>query len=222
MKKYLCATAVALLAVSAAPARAIVLTQWTFEVNTPPDRANSQVAPSADADFGNGIASGFHASAGTDWTTPAGNGSANAFSSNEWSTGDYYQFQISTSGFEDIVVKWDQTRSSTGPASFGFAYSIDGATFADVLPNYTVTESWATITRDLSAISTVENNSSVFFRIVSRAAGTTTAGTSRLDNFTVEGTAIAPVTGVPEPSTALFGVALAAVTGCFRRPRSRG
>ena len=65
---------------------ATVLSSWTFETNTPADLSNSVVGPPVLSEGGIylGTVTGLHASAASDWTTPAGNGSANSYSVNTW------------------------------------------------------------------------------------------------------------------------------------------
>ena len=86
--------------------------------------------------------SGFHAVAATTWSSPGGNGSTYSLSSNNWSIGDYYQVSLSTTGYADpITLSFDQTRSSTGPATFEVFMSTDGGTdFNTVLAPYTVVQ----------------------------------------------------------------------------------
>ena len=101
--------------------------------------------------------SGYHAVAATTWSSPAGNGSTYSLSSNNWTTGDYYQVSLSTTGYADpITISFDQTRSSTGPATFAVLMSVDGgANFSTVLASYAVvqaglagsgTTSWNSVT----------------------------------------------------------------------------
>ena len=45
-----------------------------------------------------------HALAAATYTSPAGNGSQYAFSSNNWSPGDYYQVTLSTLGFTNVSI----------------------------------------------------------------------------------------------------------------------
>jgi hypothetical protein len=84
--------------------RADTIAAWTFELNTPADATDSTTIGPILADTGVGTASGLHAGAATDWTTPSGNGSANSLAANTWAVGDYYQFQISTIGFTDVSI----------------------------------------------------------------------------------------------------------------------
>jgi hypothetical protein len=199
--------------------RADILAQWTFEINTPADLADSTTISGIAADIGNGTASGVHASAVSDWSTPAGNGSANSLSVNNWGVGDYFQFQVSTLGYTGIGLSFDQTSSSTGPRDFELAYSTDGSLFT-VHPPYTVLQngltpnaSWNGTTSssaysfsfDLSGVSALDNQATVFLRLVNTSTtavnGNTVAltGTDRVDNFTV-------FSPVPEPSTAVLAI----------------
>jgi phosphatidylserine/phosphatidylglycerophosphate/cardiolipin synthase-like enzyme len=170
---------------------------------------------------------GFHASSATVWTAPAGNGSPKSLSSNNWSVGDYYQFTVRTSGYSEIKLTWDHVSSSTGPRDFKVQYSVDGTNFTDasgtnstyaVLVN-TGANTWSSTaapntntryTLDLTGVSALENRSTVSIRLVcystaSAGGGTiASAGTSRIDNFTVTGK---PLTGVP-----LRGIGTASVS----------
>ena len=182
-------------------ARAATIVQWTFETNTPADLPNTAAIGPIAADLGTGQASGLHASASTDWTTPAGNGSSNSLSSNEWAIGDYYQFALSLTGFQDITLTWDQTRSNTGPATFDLAYSLNGTDFTVASDNYDVPpQTWSALTPNpgsgftvnLSTVNALNNASSVIFRLVADSDPGGTAGTNRIDNFTVNGNTFVP------------------------------
>ena len=198
-----------------------VISQWTFETNPPADLTDSATGPSVAADVGNGTATGLHASTATDWTTPAGNGSANALSANNWAVNDYFQFSLSTVSFSNIYVTFSQFGSATGPRDFSLQYSTTGTggVFSS-FQSYTVasTPGFTTGTYqaghqysfNLSGISALNNNANVVFRLVDTSAvaingGTvSTAGTSRVDDFYVS--ANDPVF-VPEPGTyMLLGV----------------
>jgi predicted extracellular nuclease len=190
-----------------------VIAQWSFESpNTPADATDAATYPNAIAPaVGAGNAGGVHASAATDWTTPVGNGSADSFSTANWAVGDYYQFTVSTLNYTGIQVSWDQTSSNTGPRDFKLAYSTDGTSFTDfgspyiVLANGTPNPAWNGTTsssaysfsRDLSAITALDNQANVYFRLIdtsttSANGGTVaTGGTNRVDNFTVSGTSMA-------------------------------
>ncbi len=192
-------------------ARADVIASWTFEISQPLKTDSATIAGIL-PEIGSGSASAVHASAATDYSNPVGNGSAESFSSNNWAVGDYYQFQVSTLGFANIMVTYDQTRSGTGPTTWDFEYSTDGINFTNSTNDYALSEvAWSSgssnplsnFSRDLSALASLDEVASVYFRVTAASAPGSAAGTSRVDNFTVSGTA------VPEPSTlVLLGLAL--------------
>jgi MYXO-CTERM domain-containing protein len=119
-----------------------------------------------------------------------------------WAIGDYYQVSLSTTGYADpITLSFDQTRSSTGPATFAVLMSVDGgANFTTVLASYTVvqaglagsgTTTWnavtnqpVTFTTTVSGLSAAAGQASVMFRIQSTVT-TAAAGTNRVDNINV-------------------------------------
>jgi Immunoglobulin domain len=213
LKYILSCLAAVLLSATAASAQT-TLADWTFETSLP------ATAGPFSPEVGSGSASGHHAGAAT-YSHPAGNASASSFSANTWATGDYYQFSVSTLGFQSIVVSFDQSISGTGPRDFNFQYSTDGTTFTTFGSSYIAltngatannegtgktTSTWGTSgtrqsaytdTNDLTAISAINNQSTVYFRIVMadnlNGNGVTlsgTAGACRVDNFTVTGTSL--------------------------------
>jgi hypothetical protein len=155
-----------------------------------------------------------HAAAAATYTSPAGNGSQYSFSSNNWNTGDFYEISFSTTGITDsMTLSWDQARSSTGPAAFKVAISVNGGAFTDLF-NYTVLQSggggapgtWSSTTYNalysntLNLGTTASNASSVVIRFVNREAVASAAtGSNRIDNVFVN---------IPAPgAVALLGVA---------------
>ncbi len=216
MLKHLLASAAL---VAFAPAFADTLAQWTFETSVP--TTAGPIAP----EVGSGSALGFHAGA-TAYSNPVGNGSAESFSSTNWLVGDYYQFSFSTVGFTGLTLSFDQTSSGTGPRDFNVAYSTDGSSFTTfqsyaVLANAAPNPTWSattpqpiyTLSVDLSAIAALNNQASVFIRLVDAstvsAAGGTVAsgGTNRVDNFT------AMASAVPEPGSLALLLAGCGVLG---------
>lgn len=229
-------------AVFNASAAAIAL--WTFETSTPSDASNVAIYPNAipaNAGLGNlGLtnAAGVHDFAQTNWTTPVGNGSDNAFESNGWTTNDYYQFSVPTTGFQDITVSWDQTRSSTSaPGTFEMQYSTTGiggpfnvglddyavlTNLTDTSPtrtawNATTMQSVYSFTANLSSLTALDNNANVVFRLVALSSGTQSAAAVRVDNVLVSGVAIS------EPGSALLAaVALGGLWVGTQRRRAWG
>jgi MYXO-CTERM domain-containing protein len=156
-----------------------------------------------------------HALAAATYTSPAGNGSQYSFSSNNWSTGDFYEARLSTLGYSDISISWDQTRSSTGPATFELVMSTDGGTnFTTLLASYTVLQSggggspatWNTTTYNPiyslnQAAAAADNQADVIFRFRSLVTAAS-SGSNRIDNVMIYSGPI------PAPGAiALLGVA---------------
>jgi hypothetical protein len=225
-RSQIAAVTVLALGFAATAANAVTIADWTFET-TPPTTAG----PFA-ADVGTGSALGHHSGAST-YSNPAGNGSPHSFSSTNWLVNDYYQFSVSTTGLKDIVFSWDQTSSNTGPKDFALQYSTNGTTFTNfasyaVLANGASPNSpWSSstgsaaysFTQDLSSILGLNNQSSIFFRLIetdNAAAGGGTVGsggTDRVDNVKITG-----VSAVPLPAAVwLFGSGLMGMAGIRRR-----
>lgn len=201
-------------------AKANIIADWTFESyhSTNYIFGTSTTLSGVGADVGSGTASATHASSAT-WSLPAGNGSYYSWSANTWAVGDYYQFEVNTLGDSGVTLSFDQTSSNTGPGGYNLAYSTDGVNFINftsytVLANATPNTPWSTTTYnsaytfnyDLSAISALNNQSTVFFRLVDNSTvsangGTVgTGGTDRVDNFDVS------ASPVPEPSSIALGL----------------
>jgi hypothetical protein len=200
MKSILAAAVVALTCLCAPVSNAaITLVQWTFESNPPADLISGTTG-GIPADFGAGSIIGSHVDSFTEWTTPDGNGSGNSLSATRWAANDYFEFQISTVSFFGIQVTWEQTRNATGPGSFKLTYSIDGSSFVDI-STYTVSSvNWSSgspaagssFGANLSSIAAINDNSSVYFRLIATEAGSDSAGTSQIDDFIVS--------VIPEPA----------------------
>ena len=208
-------------------ARADTIADWTFETSQP--SKSGSFAP----EVGSGAASGSHASGSSVYSSPSGNGSAHSFSSNYWSSGDYYQFQVATTSLSGLSLTWDQISSSTGPKDFELEYSTNGTSFTN-FQSYSVlsnggSTTWSSTTPitassysfNLASVAALNNQASVYLRLVdldtvSAGGGTVgTAGTDRVDNFAVMATA-APV---PLPAGIwLLGSGIAAM-GVVRRRR---
>ena len=160
----------------------------------------------------------------TSYTSPAGNGSTYAFSSNVWKAGDYYQAAFSGTGYSGLSFSWDFTRSSTGPATWTVIMSLDGgtnwttliATYTPIINSaaptgagaWTSTAYNAAYTSSIALGAAADNAASILVRVqatVDPVNGTGTyqaGGTARIDNVFINGTA-APAPG----AVALLGVA---------------
>lgn len=216
----LCGGVAAALALGLSAARADDLAKWTFETSLPVNAGPH----AAEAGVFGGNATGFHSSTSVVYSNPAGNGSAESFSSNFWSIGDYYQFQTSSLGYQGIAITWDQTRSSTGPGTFDLEWSTDGVTFTTLLDDYTVLLNdasnggvWNSTTyipnytfAPVAGPASLDNQATIYFRLTNQVTPGGTGGTNRVDNIVVTGTLI------PEPAS-LALLALGALALLRRR-----
>lgn len=201
-----------LLLACATVGRAAILDLWTFESpNTPATTTGSTISGILPA-VGSGVASGYHASALTVYSSAVGNGSLYSLSADQWAQGDYWQFQLGTIGFSNIKLDWDQTASFVGPTNISVAYSTDGTHFSVVANNVNVLfmPAWTSTTDnsifnvslDLSSITVLNNAPNLTFRLISNLTCNVfnPYATGSVDNFLVTGTA------VPEPGClAMFG-----------------
>lgn len=185
----------------------VTLSEWTFEVSVPTTSGPHMAEGGLFA--ATSFANGFHADPGAVYSNPVGNGSFESFSSNFWFAGDYYEFQTSTVGYQDISLFWDQTRSSTGASVFDLAWSTDGIIYTTFLDDYTIEPiSWSSgtfhpETRYGTYAMPVElaDQANVYFRMTAQLDASSTGGSNRIDNITVGGTLI-PAPG----SIALLGL----------------
>jgi MYXO-CTERM domain-containing protein len=222
--KLLTATA-ATLAVTCVSA-ADVVAGWTFTTAIPGSTTGNEYVYGIADQGANATGSsirGYHQTAATTWSSPAGNGSQFSFSANNWQQGDYFEARLSTLGFQDISISFDQTRSSTGPSAFLLFMSVDGGSNWTTLLSYSALQnglapnaSWSSAgTRQSaytisSAAAAAANKADVIFRMTCDVAPSSSGGTNRIDNVFIEGTAI-PAPG----AVALLG--LAGLAGRRRR-----
>jgi hypothetical protein len=222
----------------ALPAAAGTITQWNFN-SVPPDPSpgagtgTGTLTPS----IGSGTISTFGGTTAT-FATAAGNGDSTDPATTDdsgWNISTFaaqgagnktrgLEFSVSTLGFENIVISFDQRNSNTAARTTVVQYSTDGLNFTDAATFTTTTaELWFdNRTVDLSAITAVDNLATLTVRVVaaftnaSAYAATNSAntyaanGTWRFDMLTVSGDAIPPVTIVPLPPAALAGLSLLA------------
>ncbi len=100
--------------------------------------------------------------------------------------GGNLQFNLPTTGYNNVVVKFTTRRSGSGAGTQTWTYSTDGTTF---LPYQTVSPLDANpqlITFDFSAIAGVANNPNFKLKVEFAAGAGGTVGNNRFDNFTVD------------------------------------
>ena len=228
MKSLVSLTAGAIAVALVSSANGAMIAGWSITTAFPTGAGNVPTgntysvgaADQGDQTSGSSLSS-YHTLAAATYTSPAGNGSQYAFSSNNWSIGDYYEARVSTSNYSNISVSWDQARSSTGPASFELIFSVDGGTSWTTVAAYTVLQSggggapgtWSSTTYNAlysssQALAGAEDASLLIVRFRSTVAGAST-GSNRIDNVVISGDV------VPAPGA----VALLAVAGLVSRRR---
>ncbi|HWX21792.1 MAG TPA: Ig-like domain-containing protein [Candidatus Binatia bacterium] len=197
-------------------ARAGIIAQWNFNSPVPDgDTSTGTNAPSssagpASASLVGGVTGGFSAGCNSD---PA------ASDNSGWQTAHYpgtasnktagVQFNVDTSGYENISLSWFERHSGTASRYLRLQYTFDGGSFtdADVLAVY-ADSVFTNKTVNLSGIPGAANNPSFGFRIVSEFESTATgsgasaylatkdgstyggSGTIRFDMVTVSGSFI--------------------------------
>jgi hypothetical protein len=141
------------------------IADWTLQTSASMNALFARIAAGAGtsvtnifADIGSGSASGLHASAATVWSSPAGNGSTNAFSSDHWAPRDYYQFAVSTTGFTNNTLASDQTGSGTRLIDFSLQYSFDGSSFSTFGSSFLVLSNGASANNEGRGITTAAWN----------------------------------------------------------------
>jgi hypothetical protein len=211
---------------SAIIAHGDTLDDWTFETSMPNGTGtdNGPYAPDGGILTLGAGASGHHASASTAWSTISGNGSLSAYNSNHWGVNDYWQFTLTTLGYNDITVSYAQEGSSTGPANFQFQYSTDGTSFTNFGSAYSLTSStsYKTSSFDLSMVPGVNTAPTVYFRVLDTSTtaigggSVGAAGSDHIDDFVVSG-----LIAIPEPSVyMLLGIGLLVCAQRFLRGRN--
>jgi hypothetical protein len=182
-----------------------VLAYWNFN-NSPASGVNWSFPINADIGAGN-ITSNFTDIVSFAGTTinaendaPSGGSLVPRGQSNN---GNHVDFNISTKGFEDIVITYATQRTSTGFTTQAFAYSLDGSTWNPIQVVTDVQSSFANHgvqTVDLNSFTAVNDKDAVTIRITFDGASAD-LGNSRIDNFKVVGSEL-PV--VVEPFTTVW------------------
>lgn len=142
--------------------------------------------------------------------------------------GGLLQFDLPTTGFENVIIKFATRRSGSGAGTQVWTYTIDGTNylpFTNVIPN---NGDPALATLDFTAIAAVNNNANFKLRVAFEQGTGGTVGNNRFDNFTLEGDVIpvpvlihywnfndnATIAAITTPSqTLVTGAAITHITG---------
>jgi hypothetical protein len=208
-------SSVAMLTVQTVPSS--VIAQWNFNSN--PADANTSTGTtspssgSGTASLVGGVSQAFFGGSPTD-PAPTGDNSG-------WSTMTYpaqstanktagVRFDVSTSGRQNISIRWDYRASNTGSKYSRLQYSTNGSTFTDFQTATVVgvATSFEPRTNSLAGIPGVNDNATFAFRIVAEFESTALndananyvgangtyapGGTARFDMVTISGALIPP------------------------------
>ena len=111
------------------------------------------------------------------------------------------QFNLPTTGYNNVVVKFTTRRSGSGAGNQNWFYSLDGTTF---IPYQTVVSLDANpqlITFDFSTITGAANNPNFKLKVEFAQGAGGTVGNNRFDNFTVDATSIGTTDTTPPTVT---------------------
>lgn len=207
--------------------------QWNFNANTP--KASLSNGGAKLTTLGNLTLSYPNQSGSSDKGAAATGGSfsTTAYSAANCSTNLScgLQFAVDTTGYENIVLTFDQRNSSTGSSYIALLYTVDGNSWLQATTFQTTSTSWVNDRSfNFSNIAEVDNNELFAFRLVAAYGpsgayvGTSNAfagtGTIRYDMVTLSGSMIPDVTTpVPEASTTAMLLAGLGLVGLVARRR---
>ena len=197
--------------------RADIIAQWNFN-SVPPDGrpttgTTATSVGSGTASLIGGVTGGF-SSGGT-------NDPASSSDDSGWQTSNYaaagtgdktggVQFNVSTVGYSNIVVRWDQRVTSTASKYYRLQYSTNGNTFLDhgapvMMQAAPSTQSYYEAqTNNLSGVAAVNNNPNFAFRIVSEFEQSA-IGSGANDYVTVSNSTYSPSANVRFDYVTIFG-----------------
>lgn len=137
---------------------------------------------------------------GTAFTDAAG-GSHAAGQALAWGSGvndgdQEWILSVDLTGYQDLVIRWDYRSTGTGPTNAVLDYKVGAGSWTTVETLALATDSvFHGYQKDLSAISAIENQSAVQFRL-SGFSGGSGSGTHRIDNL--------QLSAIPEPAVMGF------------------
>jgi hypothetical protein len=204
--------------VAAAPAQAAVIGQWNFNSVTPDTLTSTgSLLPSTGAGtltLVGGTTSTFATSAAT--STAAGSSDPATDDDTGLNTATYpaataanktagVRFKVSTAGFENVIVSFDQRLSNTAANLSAIQYTTDGINYTGLpeqLLSATTGETWLSFSSGILGAAANDNanfgfqilaafNTTAYVPVNSASYGT--SGTRRFDMVTVNGDAVTPV-----------------------------
>lgn len=98
-------------------------------------------------------------------------------------------FQLSgssLSSYQAYKVYFQSKRNSTGPTTANVAYSVDGTNYTTLSNSYTITTSFTEYLVDLSSAAQINNNTSVYIKLLYNASTSSTGG-ALIDNVQSKG-----------------------------------
>ncbi|WP_050009567.1 choice-of-anchor I family protein [Flavobacterium sp. B17] len=113
------------------------------------------------------------------------------------------QFNLPTTGYQNVVVKFTTRRSGSGAGTQTWSYSTDGTNFQTYQTVSPQDANPQLITLDFSGVAGVANNPNFKLKVEFSATGGGTGGNNRFDNFTVDATAINATDTTPPTATYL-------------------
>ena len=158
--------------------------QWNFNSTSPDaNTATGSTTPST----GSGTATLVGGTTATFATGTVSDPAASGTDNSRWSTASYPaqgtgektagpEFSVSTVGYTNVIVSWEQQGSAGGSKYAILQYSTDGTTFLDTPKFVTVTTANVYQTYDFSGTAGVANNANFKFRVVTCFETTATGG----------------------------------------------
>lgn len=107
------------------------------------------------------------------------------------------QFNLPTTGYNNVVVKFTTRRSGSGAGTQTWSYSLDGITYTTYQTVSTQDANPQLVTFDFSNVTGVSNNPNFKLKVEFTQGTGGTVGNNRFDNFTVDGTSIGGVDTTP-------------------------
>lgn len=117
--------------------------------------------------------------------------------------GGALQFNLPTTGYKNVIVKFTTRRSGQGAGTQTWSYSTDGTAFVQLQTVNPQDADPQLTTLDFSAIQGANNNPNFKLKVEFSATGGGTGGNNRFDNFTVDATSVGSVDTTPPAVTYL-------------------